>query len=155
LGVFEALATARRQHRVLAFGQWLLDQHDAGIGAGRQIFLQGFLGPAFVDVNNQGGVGRGGADRGDALRIAFGADDNRISGAPKWIDNETFDINAITVNHEEVTKPQQFQQLILSLLEDRFQLKFHEDKKEMSAYVLSVAKGGAKMEKAAPDSALP
>jgi uncharacterized protein (TIGR03435 family) len=64
------------------------------------------------------------------IRIAFGTDDNRISGAPSWTDNETFDINATTVNHAEVTTPQQFQQLILSLLEDRFQLKFHREQKE-------------------------
>jgi uncharacterized protein (TIGR03435 family) len=46
--------------------------------------------------------------------------------------------------------------MVQQMLADRFQLKFHEDKKEMSAYVLFVAKGGEKMEKAAPDSgALP
>jgi uncharacterized protein (TIGR03435 family) len=33
------------------------------------------------------------------IRIAFGTDDERISGAPNWIGNETFDINAITANH--------------------------------------------------------
>jgi uncharacterized protein (TIGR03435 family) len=76
------------------------------------------------------------------IRIAFGTDDNRISGAPKWIDNETFDINAVTVNHVEVTRPQQFQQLILSLLEDRFQLKFHRDQKEAPVYWLELDKPG-------------
>jgi uncharacterized protein (TIGR03435 family) len=76
------------------------------------------------------------------IRIAFGADDNLISGAPKWIDNETFDINAITVNHDEVTVPQQFQQLILSLLEDRFQLKFHRQQIETAVYWLELVKPG-------------
>jgi len=76
------------------------------------------------------------------IRIAFGTDDNRISGAPNWIDNETFDINAITANHTEVTTPQQFQQLILSLLEDRFQFKFHREQKEDSVYWLEVVKPG-------------
>lgn len=76
------------------------------------------------------------------IRIAFGTDDNRISGAPAWIDNETFNINAITVNHAEVTTPQQFQQLILSLLQDRFQLKFHREQKESSVYWLELVKPG-------------
>lgn len=70
------------------------------------------------------------------LRIAFGSDDNRMSGAPSWIDNETFDIDATTAGHAEVKNPQQFQQLILSLLEDRFQLKFHREQKEGSVYWL-------------------
>jgi uncharacterized protein (TIGR03435 family) len=73
------------------------------------------------------------------IRIAFGTD--HISGAPSWVD-ETFDINATTVNHVEVTTPQQFQQLILSLLEDRFQLKFHREQKELPVYWLELDKPG-------------
>ena len=76
------------------------------------------------------------------VRIAFGADDNRISGAPGWIDKEAFDITAATADHAEVKTPQQFQQLILSLLEDRFQLKFHREQKEGPVYWLEVDKPG-------------
>ena len=74
------------------------------------------------------------------IRIAFGTDS--ISGAPGWIDNETFDINATTVNQAEVTTTQQFQQLILSLLEDRFEFKFHREEKEVPVYRLKVVKPG-------------
>ncbi|WP_150110493.1 TIGR03435 family protein [Granulicella mallensis] len=76
------------------------------------------------------------------IRIAFGTDDNRMSGAPSWTDNETFDIDATTADHAEVTTPQQFQQLILSLLEDRFQLKFHREQKEGAVYWLELNKPG-------------
>ena len=76
------------------------------------------------------------------IRIAFGTDDNRMSGAPGWIDSETFDINATTADHAEVSTPQQFQQLILSLLEDRFQLKFHREQKEGPVYWLELDKPG-------------
>jgi uncharacterized protein (TIGR03435 family) len=76
------------------------------------------------------------------IRIALGTDDNRMSGAPGWIDSETFDIDATTVNHAEVTTPQQFQQLILSLLEDRFQFKFHREQKEGAVYWLELNKPG-------------
>ena len=76
------------------------------------------------------------------LRIAFGTDDNRMSGAPGWIDSETFDIDAITADHAEVETPQQFQQLILALLEDRFQLKFHREQKEGPMYWLELNKPG-------------
>jgi uncharacterized protein (TIGR03435 family) len=76
------------------------------------------------------------------IRIAFGTDDSRMSGASGWIDNETFDINATTADHAEITNPQQFQQFILSLLEDRFQLKFHREQKEGPVYWLELDKPG-------------
>lgn len=76
------------------------------------------------------------------LRVAFGTDDNRMSGAPGWIDSETFDINATTADRVEIRNPQQFQQLILSLLEDRFQLKFHRVQKEGPVYLLVLEKPG-------------
>jgi uncharacterized protein (TIGR03435 family) len=37
--------------------------------------------------------------------------------------------------------------MVQKLLADRFQLKFHRDKKELSAYLLTVAKGGPKLKK--------
>lgn len=89
------------------------------------------------------------------IRIAFGTDDNRISGAPGWIDNETFDINAITANHTDVTTPQQFQQLLLSLLQDRFQFRFHREQKEAPVYWLELVKPGRlgpSLKPAGPDS---
>jgi uncharacterized protein (TIGR03435 family) len=76
------------------------------------------------------------------LRIAFGTDDNRMSGAPKWVDDQLFDITATTVDRTDVKTPEQFQQLILSLLEDRFQLKFHREQKEGPVYWLEVYKPG-------------
>ena len=89
------------------------------------------------------------------IRIAFGIDDNRMSGTPGWIDNETFDIDATMVDHREVTTPQQFQQLTLSLLEDRFQLKFHREQKEGPVYWLELNKPGRlgpALKLSAPDS---
>jgi uncharacterized protein (TIGR03435 family) len=64
------------------------------------------------------------------------------ASAANWIDSETFDIIATTANHTEVTTPQQFQRLILSLLEDRFQFKFHRQEKEAAVYWLEFNKPG-------------
>ncbi|RXH58333.1 TIGR03435 family protein [Granulicella sibirica] len=76
------------------------------------------------------------------IRIAFGTDDNRMSGAPKWIDDELFDIDGVTVNRTEVTTPQQFQELLLSLLVERFQFKFHKEQKEGPVYWFEVDRPG-------------
>lgn len=89
------------------------------------------------------------------IRIASGLDDNRMSGAPGWIDNETFDINATIADHAEVKTPEQFQQLILSLLEDRFGFKFHREQKEGPVYWLELNKPGKlgpALKPSAPDS---
>jgi len=76
------------------------------------------------------------------IRIAFGTEDDRISGAPHWIDNETFDINAVIAGHAEIKTPQQFQQLILSLLQERFDFKFHRKQIEAPVYWLELDKPG-------------
>jgi len=76
------------------------------------------------------------------LRIAFGAAASGISGVPGWVDTDLFDINGSTVDHGEVKTPEQFQELILSLLEERFQLKFHMDEKTTAVYWLELDKAG-------------
>jgi uncharacterized protein (TIGR03435 family) len=76
------------------------------------------------------------------LRIAFGTDSNRISGAPHWVGEEMFDIDGVTEGHSEVRSPEQFQQLIRSLLEDRFQLKFRREQRDASVYWLEADKPG-------------
>jgi len=89
------------------------------------------------------------------MRIAFGTDDNRMSGTPGWADNEIYDIDAITVDHTEITTPQQFQQYILSLLEERFQLKYHREQKEGPVYWLELStpgKTGRDLKPSGPDS---
>lgn len=89
------------------------------------------------------------------IRIAFGIDSNRMSGAPGWIDSETFDIKAATADHAEIKTPQQFQQVILSLLEDRFQFKYHRVEKEGPVYWLELDKPGRlgpALKRSTPDS---
>ena len=76
------------------------------------------------------------------IRIACVTDDERMTGAPGWLDKASFDIDAITADHAEVKTPEQFQQLILSLLEERFAFKFHRESKEGSVYWLELDKAG-------------
>lgn len=76
------------------------------------------------------------------IRIALGTEDSRIFGAPSWTGSEAFDINAVVSNQSEVKNSQQFQELILSLLEDRFQFKFHREPRKAPVYWLEVDKPG-------------
>ena len=91
----------------------------------------------------------------DLIKFAYGVQDKQVTNLADWASSEKFDLNG-KPDVPGMPNPDQLRSMVKQSLADRFQLKFHEDKKEMSAYVLSVAKGGEKMEKAAPDSgALP
>ena len=75
------------------------------------------------------------------VRAAYGLDDYRVAGGPKWMDDDKFSV---------VYKPvsPQANLMLRSLLADRFRLASHTETKELPIYALTVAKGGPKMEKA-------
>jgi len=76
------------------------------------------------------------------IRIALMTDDDHMSGAPGWVDRELFDITAVTADHSQPKTPEQFQQVLLSLLQERFHLRFHREQKEGPVYWLELAKPG-------------
>jgi uncharacterized protein (TIGR03435 family) len=93
------------------------------------------------------------------LREAFDVNDDQIAGEPGWTDSERFDIDA-KVDSSDVAamKDLSFEQrraMMLSLLADRFGLKYHEETKDLPVYALVVAKGGLKIHAAKPGDTYP
>jgi len=88
------------------------------------------------------------------LRECFGVEDDRILGEPNWVKNR-FDIEAkVDAEDAPKLKDMKFDQrraMVLPLLEDRFNLKYHHETRELPMYALVVAKGGLKMKASAPD----
>ena len=80
------------------------------------------------------------------ISICYGVQDKQIVNAPDWMSSERFDIDA-EPDVPGLPNKQQLMTMVQKLLADRFQLKFHKEKREMSAYVLTVAKSGNKMTK--------
>jgi uncharacterized protein (TIGR03435 family) len=76
------------------------------------------------------------------IRSAFGLDVSAIVNAPGWTESETFDINAATADHVEITRPEQYQELLLALLQDRFGFRFHREPREGSVFWLVLDKAG-------------
>jgi uncharacterized protein (TIGR03435 family) len=78
-----------------------------------------------------------------------------ISGAPGWVENAHFDVEAkVALEDAEAVKKltqDQRRAMMRSLLEDRFHLKAHVETKTLPVYELVVAKGGSKLTLAAPD----
>jgi uncharacterized protein (TIGR03435 family) len=88
------------------------------------------------------------------LRESFGVEDDRIIGEPNWVKNR-YDIEAkVDAEDAPKLKNMKFDQrraMVLPLLEDRFNLKYHHETRELPMYALVVAKDGLKMKASAPD----
>jgi len=80
------------------------------------------------------------------IQWAYGKPQALISG-PSSLTDARYDITAKTDPH---TTKEQMQEMLRTLLSERFKLAFHVEKKEMRVYMLTVAKGGIKMRPAAP-----
>lgn len=80
----------------------------------------------------------------DMLKFAYGIHDKQVIGGPDWINSTKFDITA-KPDIAGAPSEKQLKGMMQKLLADRLQLKFHRDHRELSAYVLSVAKTGQKM----------
>ena len=83
----------------------------------------------------------------DYIGVAYRVKLYQISG-PDWIGSDRFDI-AATLPAGVPTS--QVPEMMQRLIEERFQVKMHRDKKDFPVYVLEVAKGGLKMPESAPD----
>ena len=86
------------------------------------------------------------------LRDTFGVEDSRILGAPDWVRASRFDIEAkadpVDAPKLEKLPDEERGKMLLPVLADRFNLKFHHETRELPIYVLVVAKGGLKMKEA-------
>ena len=80
------------------------------------------------------------------ISFAFDVQAKQVIGLPDWADSDKFDIDG-KPDGEGAPSGKQWKTMIQKMLADRFQFKFHKDKKELSVYVLSVFKTGQKMTK--------
>src|SRR5216684_5906887 len=75
------------------------------------------------------------------IAAAYNVDMDRVTGGPNWLDSEHFDLNAKTApTYSRDTRLLMLRQL----LDTRFKLAIHHDKKIVQDYALKVAPGGPK-----------
>src|SRR5215469_13912657 len=83
------------------------------------------------------------------LREAFRVEDDRIIGAPGWVKTNRYDVQAKVSPEDapklEKLKMEERRSMLVPLLVERFNLKYHHETREMTGYALVVAKGGPKM----------
>jgi uncharacterized protein (TIGR03435 family) len=87
----------------------------------------------------------------DLMVLAYKVQANQISG-PDWIATQRFDI--VAKLPDGATKDQT-DQMLQSLLEERFKMTLHRETKEHPVYALMVSKDGPKLKESPPDPAEP
>jgi len=92
------------------------------------------------------------------IRLAYGVEDNQISGAPNWVNSDRYDIEAkmdgATADEVRKLSGEQNQStrehMLQALLVDRFKLTLHRETRELPLYSLVVAKNGSKLQESKP-----
>ncbi|HEY4088538.1 MAG TPA: TIGR03435 family protein [Bryobacteraceae bacterium] len=86
----------------------------------------------------------------DLISQAYDLHVKQISGGPSWLDSDKFDLE---VKPDVTGQPNiaQLKIILQKVLVDRFQLKFHQEKKELSVYAITVSKNGSKLTKSQSD----
>lgn len=79
------------------------------------------------------------------LQWAFFVPDFRIVGGPSWVSSTKYDVEARAATKAEGYTFEQIQQMIQSLLAERFNLKVRHETRTLPIFVLKVAQGGAKL----------
>jgi len=85
-----------------------------------------------------------GATMVDLVRTAWDVSADRVVGGPSWLELNRFDVIA---QAPERSTPQAINLMLRALLVDRFGLVTRDDKRELPAFVMTLAKSGVKMKK--------
>lgn len=78
------------------------------------------------------------------IKFAYDLHARQISGGPSWLETEKYDVTGKPDKPGRPSLPQ-LKAMIRKLLEDRFQLTVHHEKRELPVYAITVAKSGAKL----------
>ena len=76
------------------------------------------------------------------IQVAYRVKAEQIIGGPGWLDTDQFDLDA---KAEKPSNADELHVMLMNMLVDRMQLKFHHEKKEMRMYALTVDKSGPKV----------
>jgi uncharacterized protein (TIGR03435 family) len=75
------------------------------------------------------------------ITFAYGLHPRQIVGGPAWLETEKYDLAGVP-DKPGAPNDKQLKQMVQKLLADRFQLKFHREKRELSVFAITVGKGG-------------
>jgi len=76
------------------------------------------------------------------IQVAYRVKAEQIVGGPEWLSTDRFDMDA---KAEKPSNADELHMMLMNLLVDRLNLKFHREKKDMAIYALTVDKRGPKL----------
>jgi uncharacterized protein (TIGR03435 family) len=97
-------------------------------------------------VNRSGVLNTTSTTVSDLIKFAYDLHPRQITSGPSWLESEKYDITA-KPDTAGIPNPAQLKMMVQKLLKERFQLTFHNEKKELSVYAITVAKNGPKLTK--------
>jgi uncharacterized protein (TIGR03435 family) len=80
----------------------------------------------------------------DLVTFAYSLQVRQVVNGTGWMDNDRYDIDALP-DQPGMPNLEQTRIMVRKLLADRFALKFHHEKRDFSAYVLTAGKTGQKL----------
>lgn len=84
------------------------------------------------------------------IKLAYNVHARQIEGGPAWLDSAKYDVVGRPDTPGQPSRDQ-MKLMIQKLLADRFQLKFHTEKRQLPVYAMVVLKTGAKITVSAGD----
>lgn len=76
------------------------------------------------------------------IEVAYRVKAEQIVGGPGWLDTDRFDMEA---KAEKPSSVDELHVMLMNMLAERLQLKFHRERRELSIYALTVDKSGARL----------
>ena len=99
-----------------------------------------------IGINPSGMLSTLNTTLADLIKFAYDLHSKQVVNTPAWFDTEKFDLSA-KPDTPGMPSLLQARAMLQQLIVDRFGLKFHNDKRELQAYAITVAKGGEKIKK--------
>src|SRR6476620_6859419 len=85
------------------------------------------------------------------LTSIYGVKSYQIAGGPRWADEDLYIVNAV-MEPGTIPTMDQARSMMQALFEERFRLKVHRERKEVSVFALTVDNAGLKMKPAPPEA---
>jgi len=76
------------------------------------------------------------------IQVAYRVKAEQVVGGPSWMDTDRFDMEA---KADKPSSADELHVMLMNLLVERLQLKYHHEKKDMAMYALTVDKSGARV----------
>jgi bla regulator protein blaR1 len=99
-----------------------------------------------LTVNRSGMLNTTSTTVSDLIKFAYDLHPRQITKGPSWLESEKYDITA-KPDTPGIPNGAQLKMMVQKLLKERFQLTFHNEKRELSVYAITIAKNGPKLTK--------